>query len=549
MTSSSAAVDAPSTPAADAPTASFRELGVSNAAANALERRGYTHPLPVQAMVLPDILEGRDILAKSPTGSGKTLAFMVPLLDSLDANKGARPQALILAPTRELASQIVEESRDVAHALALRITAVYGGVGLQKQAREGARSHVIVATPGRLEDLLQRRAFDLREIEILVLDEADRMLDMGFKPAIDRIVGLCPDERQTLFFSATLDGEAGRIAQEFTVDAATHEHAPPTRPITEMDHRFIDTHGDDKVDLLVETLQSEERGLAIVFVRTKHGADRLARRLDQAGVDSGSMHGGKTQGQRERALRAFERGQINVLVATDVAARGIDIDDITHVINYDAPEDREAYVHRIGRTGRAGRDGIGITFVAPGQEGEVAAIVRELGLEDSFTRGGLNPDARFMGKKSKNKNGGGGGGYGGGQGGRGGQQRGRGGDRSQGRGGYGGRDDRSQGRGGYGDRPQGGGYGSRDDNRTGFSDGGERGGRSHGGGYGGGSRGPQSRENSRHAGAQGFGGGGARPGKKRSGSTSSNRSGGGAPHGGGRQHEGGGSRSGGYRGR
>lgn len=588
---SSVSVDAPSTVAADTPTtpASFRELGVSNAAAGALERRGYTHPLPVQAMVLPDILEGRDILAKSPTGSGKTLAFMVPLLDSLDANKGARPQALILAPTRELASQIVEESREIAHALALRITAVYGGVGLQKQARDGARSHVIVATPGRLEDLLQRRAFDLREIEILVLDEADRMLDMGFKPAIDRIVGLCPDERQTLFFSATLDGDAGKIAQEFTVDAATHVHAPPTRPITEMDHRFIDTHGDDKVDLLVDTLESEERGLAIVFVRTKHGADRLARRLDQAGVDSGAMHGGKTQNQRERALRAFERGQINVLVATDVAARGIDIDDITHVINYDAPEDREAYVHRIGRTGRAGRDGIGITFVAPGQEGEVAAIVRELGLEDRFAEGGLNPDARFTGKKSKKKNGGGGGGFGG-QGGRGGQQsrgpRGQqGGGRSQGRGGYGSRDDRPQGGGGYGSRddrpPRSGGYGR--DNRTGFTENGDRGGRGHsdsrggsrpdsyrdrgqgdarsgerggfredrggrshgGGGYGGQSRAPQSRENSRHAGAQGFGGGGARPGKKRSGSTSSNRSGGGAPHGGGRQHDGGQRRSGG----
>lgn len=545
----SSAVDAPSTVSADAPTtpetasASFRELGVSNAASGALERRGYTHPLPVQAMVLPDILEGRDILAKSPTGSGKTLAFMVPLLDSLDANKGARPQALILAPTRELASQIVEESREIAHALALRITAVYGGVGLQKQAREGARSHVIVATPGRLEDLLQRGAFRLNEIEILVLDEADRMLDMGFKPAIDRIVRLCPDERQTLFFSATLDGEAGKIAQDFTVDAATHVHAPPTRPITEMDHRFIDTHGDDKVDLLVDTLESEERGLAIVFVRTKHGADRLARRLDQAGVDSGSMHGGKTQNQRERALRAFERGQINVLVATDVAARGIDIDDITHVINYDAPEDREAYVHRIGRTGRAGRDGIGITFVAPGQEGEVAAIVRELGLEDRFAEGGLNPDARFSGKGKKKKQGNGGGGGYGGQ-----QSRGpRGGGRPQGRGGYGSRDDRPQGGGGYGDRPQGGGYGSRD-NRSGFAETGDRGGRSHGGGgYGGQSRGPQSRENSRHAGAQGFGGGGARPGKKRSGSTSGKRSGGGAPHGGGRQHDGGQRRSGGNR--
>ncbi|MDQ8047137.1 MAG: DEAD/DEAH box helicase, partial [Solirubrobacteraceae bacterium] len=394
--------------AADPATATFRELGVSSAAAGALEQRGYTTPLPVQAMVLPDILEGKDILAKSPTGSGKTLAFMVPLLDSLDANTTGRPGALILAPTRELASQIVEESREVAHALALRVVAVYGGVGLQKQAREAARAHVIVATPGRLEDLLQRGAFKLNQVEILVLDEADRMLDMGFKPAIDRIVKLTPDDRQTLFFSATLDGEAGRIATQFTVDAVTHTFAPPERPITEMDHRFVDTKGEDKVELLLDALE-EERGLAIVFVRTKHGADRLARRLDNEGVDSGAMHGGKTQSQRERALKAFERGKINVLVATDVAARGIDIDDITHVINYDAPEDREAYVHRIGRTGRAGRTGIGVTLVAPDQEGDVAGIVRELGLEDRYEAAGLDPHARGGGKK-KGRGGNGGGG-------------------------------------------------------------------------------------------------------------------------------------------
>jgi len=435
-------------------TGTFRDLGVSNAAAGALEKRGYTSPLPVQAMVLPDILEGRDILAKSPTGSGKTLAFMVPLLDSLDANNTGRPGALILAPTRELASQIVEESREVAHALALRVVAVYGGVGLQKQAREAARAHVIVATPGRLEDLIQRGAFKLNQVEILVLDEADRMLDMGFKPAIDRIVKMTPDDRQTLFFSATLDGEAGRIAEAFTVDAKTHVFAPPERPITEMDHRFVDTKGEDKVELLLDALE-EERGLAIVFVRTKHGADRLARRLDSEGVDSGAMHGGKSQSQRERALKAFERGKINVLVATDVAARGIDIDDITHVINYDAPEDREAYVHRIGRTGRAGRTGIGVTLVAPGQEGEVAGIVRELGLEDRFEAAGLDPHARGGGKK-KGRSGGGGGGQ---------------------------RFNRGPGA----DRFGGGGSGS-GRSHGGYGGGGGRGGRSHGGGGGGGAR-------------------------------------------------------------
>ncbi len=315
------------------------------------------------------------------------------MLEGLDANTAARPAALVLAPTRELASQIVEESREIAHARALRVTAVYGGVALQRQAREAARAHVVVATPGRLEDLLARGAFSLSEVQVLVLDEADRMLDMGFRPAIDRIVKQLPDERQTLFFSATLDGEAGRVAAEYTVDAATHEYAPPQRPITEMDHRFVPTKGADKVGLLVELLDSEHGDLAIVFVRTKHGADRLARRLAGEGIDAVAMHGGRTQNQRERALRAFEEGRVRVLVATDVAARGIDIDGITHVFNYDAPEDREAYVHRIGRTGRAGRTGTGITLVTPEQEGEVAEIVRELGLGDRFAAAGLDPEA------------------------------------------------------------------------------------------------------------------------------------------------------------
>ena len=385
---------------APAQAASFRELGVSDAAANALLKRGYSHTLPVQEMVLPDVLAGRDVLCKSPTGSGKTLAFMVPLLDRLDANGAARPSALILAPTRELASQIVEESRAVAHALALNICAVYGGVGIQKQSRDAAKAHVIVATPGRLEDLLQRRAFSLKNIKVLVLDEADRMLDMGFKPPIDRIVAQTPRGRQTLFFSATLDGEAGRIAQAYTDKGTKHEHAPPTRPITEMDHRFVATKGADKVEVLIDQLKTVD-DLAIVFVRTKHGADRLTKKLSKSGIGAAAMHGGKSQNQRERALRSFENGQIGVLVATDVAARGIDIDGISHVINYDAPEDRESYVHRIGRTARAGRSGAGVTLVAPEQVGDVAAIIRDIGLHDQYKKAGLNPNARPLSKKAK----------------------------------------------------------------------------------------------------------------------------------------------------
>jgi len=389
------------TTTSDAATAAtFRSLGVSDAAAGALERRGYTTTLPVQGMVLPDVLAGRDVLCKSPTGSGKTLAFMVGLLDRLDANSAPRPAALVLAPTRELASQIVEESRTVAHARALRIAAVYGGVGMHKQGRDAAAAHVIVATPGRLEDHLQQGTFALDRVQILVLDEADRMLDMGFKPAIDRIVRQTPRGRQTLFFSATLDGEAGQTAAGYTRDGRSHEHAPPARPITEMEHRFVATRGADKVEVLAGELRNVD-DLAIVFVRTKHGADRLTKKLSRTGVQAVAMHGGKSQNQRERALRSFEQGQVGVLVATDVAARGIDIDGITHVINYDAPEDRESYVHRIGRTARAGRSGAGVTLVAPEQVGDVAAIVREIGLHEEYRRAGLDPDARPLGKKAK----------------------------------------------------------------------------------------------------------------------------------------------------
>ena len=238
---------------------SFADLGVSNAVVDALGARGITEPFAVQRLVVSDILAGRDVLARSPTGSGKTLAFSIPMVDRIEAD-GPRPAALILAPTRELASQIVEETRAIAHARALRITAVYGGVGLSKQAKDAARSHILVATPGRLEDLLQRRAFDLRQVRLLVLDEADRMLDMGFKPAVDRIVAQCPRDRQTLFFSATLDGEAGRVAAAFTTNAVRHEHGPKeSRAVAEVEHRFLEVERDDKIDALISRAARRSR--------------------------------------------------------------------------------------------------------------------------------------------------------------------------------------------------------------------------------------------------------------------------------------------------
>ena len=356
---------------------SFADLGVSRAVAAALRDRGVHTPFPIQELVIADVLAGRDVLAKSPTGSGKTLAFGVPLIDRIAAD-AARPAALVLAPTRELAGQIVDELRPLARARNLSVAAVYGGVGFEKQTRDARRAHILVATPGRLEDLLQRRAYTLGQVQTLVLDEADRMLDMGFRPAVDRIVAQCPRERQTLFFSATLDGEAGRIAKAYTRDARRHEHAPPKQRRADIEHRFMAVEHDQKLHALVGELDDSD--MALVFVRTKRGADRLVRRLSREGVRAVAMHGDKSQRQRERALASFEAGDVDTLVATDVAARGIDVSGISHVINYDPPADREGYVHRVGRTGRAGATGVGITFFGREHQRDLEKIADQLRL-------------------------------------------------------------------------------------------------------------------------------------------------------------------------
>ncbi len=367
---------------------SFADLGVSSAVAGALSERGIDSAFPIQQAVIPDVLAGRDVLAKSPTGSGKTLAFGVPMMDLIEAEDG-RPSALILAPTRELASQIVDELRRVAHSRALSIAAVYGGAGIQAQAKAARKAHILVACPGRLEDLMQRGAVRLDRVKLLVLDEADRMLDMGFKPAVDRIVSATPRKRQTLFFSATLDGVVGQVAHEFTNDARRHSVAPKPDQIADIEHRFVAVKHEAKLDHLVSELRSDGRGLALVFVRTKRGADRLVKRLDRHNVKAVAMHGDKSQSQREKALARFERGHVDTLVATDVAARGIDVDGITHVIQFDAPEDRDAYTHRVGRTGRAGRTGLGITFVMADQAQDMGKIAGELKLTDEWERTGF----------------------------------------------------------------------------------------------------------------------------------------------------------------
>jgi superfamily II DNA/RNA helicase len=364
----------------------FAELGVSTAVVDALSKRGIDAPFPVQRLVIEDVLAGDDVLVQSPTGSGKTLAFGVPLVDRVAA-ESRRPAALVLAPTRELARQIVDELDAIAHARALRIEVVYGGVGIQPQIRNAPKAHILVATPGRLEDLLERRAITLDHIGALVLDEADRMLDMGFKPAVDRIVRQIPKGRQTLFFSATLEGDAGKLAATYTRDARRHVHAPKQDPKARIEHRFVQAPSQAaKVDLLVAELDAEHRGRTLVFVRTKRGADRLVKKLKAQDVHAVAMHGDKSQSQRQKALARFDRGEVTVLVATDVAARGIDVPDVTHVINFDAPEDGDAYTHRVGRTGRAGNSGLGVSFVLGDQAHEMGQIAKRIGLSREFDR-------------------------------------------------------------------------------------------------------------------------------------------------------------------
>ena len=386
----------------------FADLGVSAPVAQALSKRGIESPFAVQETVIPDVLAGHDVLVKSPTGSGKTLAFGVPLIDRVKPGK-AKPSALVLAPTRELAGQIVDELDAIARARNLKVVAVYGGAGITGQMRAARNADVLVATPGRLIDLIDRRAISLRTVEFLVLDEADRMLDMGFRPVVDKIVAMCSDKRQTLLFSATLEGEVNRIAKVYTSNARRHEQAQTAEVRGAIEHRFVRVSHEAKTDRLVEELSEPGRGRTLVFVRTKRGADRLAKQLDRHAIDVAAMHGNKSQSQRERALASFEAGRIDTLVATDVAARGIDVRDVTHVINFDIPGAAEDYVHRIGRTARAGSSGIGITFVLADQVREIVAIGAGLGLHAELEAGGFsvaNTPTRRPGGGGGNRGGG-----------------------------------------------------------------------------------------------------------------------------------------------
>jgi ATP-dependent RNA helicase RhlE len=366
----------------------FASLGVTPDLVRVLAGRDVTAPFAIQTIALPDALAGLDVLAESPTGSGKTLAFGLPLIErSVGANH--QPVALVLAPTRELAIQIADELSPLAAAKGLRIATVYGGVPLPAQAKRARSAHVVVGTPGRLHDLLERRLIQLGHVRILVLDEADRMLDMGFRPQVDRILGRVPTNRQTMLFSATLSGAVAELARTYTVNASRFRaELAQVAAQGDVQHTFLAVRAEDKLHRLVEQLEAVER-LALVFVRTKHGADKLARRLGKVNVSAVTLHGNMSQNQRERALAHFSSGRVATLVATDVAARGLDVDDISHVINFDPPALDADYVHRVGRTGRAGRTGTGVTFVLPDQQEDVGRLAHRLGHGAAFAAAGF----------------------------------------------------------------------------------------------------------------------------------------------------------------
>ncbi len=357
----------------------FSELSVSALLKSNLSKHGFTTPTPVQALAIEPALGGRDVVATAQTGTGKTLAFVLPLIERLAHQKGVC--ALVLSPTRELAIQINETFTKMAPGSGLRSAVVVGGLSENTQLnaiRKGAQ--VIIATPGRLYDFLSRRLVNLSTIKIAVLDEADRMLDMGFLPTIQRILDATPKDRQTLFFSATMETSVAHLVSDYVRDAARVEVGSTTRPADQVDLHVYEVEQSGKQALL-ETMLRDERGSFLVFARTKHGADRLAKRLAESGFKTAAIHGDRSQGQRNQALKGFQDGYYRVLVATDVAARGIHVEGIAHVVNYDLPQVPEDFIHRVGRTGRAGARGCATTFASRMERGDVAKIERTIGMK------------------------------------------------------------------------------------------------------------------------------------------------------------------------
>jgi superfamily II DNA/RNA helicase len=362
-----------------APRASFAELGVPSTLAAALAARGITTPRPIQAHTLPDGLAGRDVLGRAETGSGKTLAFGLSLLIRTAAGGGGRlarrPRGLVLVPTRELADQVHDELDPLAAVLGLRLLTVYGGVSSQRQVQQLRRGiDVVVATPGRLQDLVRQGACSLDAVTIAVLDEADHMADMGFLPAVTWLLDRVPPGGQRLLFSATLDGQVDTLVRRYLTDPVRHVVMPTAAATARMDHQLRSVQTTDKVAVAAEL--AARPGRTLLFVRTKHRAARLARQLEGAGVRTGALHGNLAQPARTRALAAFAAGTVPVLVATDIAARGIHVDGIDRVVHFDPPAEPKAYLHRSGRTARAGAAGTVVTLVLPEQAAEVAKLHR-----------------------------------------------------------------------------------------------------------------------------------------------------------------------------
>jgi superfamily II DNA/RNA helicase len=355
---------------------------VDPALVKALAEQGITTAFAIQAMTVADALAGRDVCGKAKTGSGKTLAFGIPLLQRTMAARSTepgRPRALVLVPTRELAVQVSEVLEPLAKEAGLRIVAVYGGADIERQIKKLRRGvDVIIATPGRLIDLGDRGELSVADIETLVLDEADRMADMGFMPQVEWVLRRLEREHQTLLFSATLDGAVDRLVSRYLTDPVLHEVASPHTTVEAMEHRFLEVHQMDRVKVCAAICRNVDK--ALVFVRTKHGADRLVEQLGKEGVRAGAIHGDLRQANRERTLKDFAEGKLHVLVATDVAARGLDIDAVDVVIHFDPPEDHKAYLHRSGRTARAGEAGMVVTLVQWNQVLEVERIQTRIGL-------------------------------------------------------------------------------------------------------------------------------------------------------------------------
>jgi len=356
----------------------FRDLGLKEDVCRALDELGYEEPSPIQEKAIPELLAGHDMIGQAQTGTGKTAAFGLPLLQYLDPSS-EETQAIVLTPTRELCIQVTQALRSYAEHLDVNVVAVFGGTSVPDQAaRVRSNAHVIVATVGRMKDLISRGALILTGTRYVVLDEADEMLDLGFIEDVERILRMCPSGRQTMLFSATMPPPIARLAESYMYDPVTISITPKKLTVDAIEQAYVEVEPKHKTDRLVEVLRAEEPEQAIVFCRTKIGTARLDRALRDRGLRSKALHGDMSQGQRDGVMISFKEHKSPLLVATDVAARGLDIDHVTHVINYDLPNNSEIYVHRIGRTGRVGRTGRAITFVTPKERGELTQIERDV---------------------------------------------------------------------------------------------------------------------------------------------------------------------------